>query len=300
MRARTYARKTLTALLGRHALTAWTMSASVAAQAPRPLLAARLYLAPRLRILCGPDRPGPFQTLTRLCALSGYAIRYDPNDAHDVAVHFAQGGGPCRVRTDRPILNRACTDISKRHVAAVFERTFGYPLAVDPLTYRGLILAKSDANNTHDGVVLEGPLPASAIEPGRVYQRYLDTVEDRGAVEWRTPLYGGLAPLTLRRVRPLCEGQFSKTSAAEAVLPKEAFSRAELAQLFRFAQTMGLDYGEVDIMRDRGDGRIYVVDVANTPAGPIKELSPADMRHALTTLCAAFEGLIRQTLRRPF
>jgi len=31
---------------------------------------------------------------------------------------------------------------------------------------------------------------------------------------------------------------------------------------------MALDYGELDVLRNKNDGKIYIVDVNNTPQGP--------------------------------
>src|SRR3954454_7156229 len=43
------------------------------------------------------------------------------------------------------------------------------------------------------------------------------------------------------------------------------FTPEEVRQILAFARAMGVDYGEFDILRDRSDGRIYVVDVNKTP-----------------------------------
>lgn len=50
--------------------------------------------------------------------------------------------------------------------------------------------------------------------------------------------------------------------------PADIFSAAELAQLLDFGARIGLEYGELDVLRDRDSGRIYVVDVNRTPYGP--------------------------------
>lgn len=290
-------RRALLAALGPSAGSAWSVASSVTAHAPRALVAARLYLAPRLRVLCWPGRPGPFQALTRICAMNGYAIVHDPDAPYDVAVHFAEGGA-CALPADRPVINRGCTDISKAHVAAVFEAVFGYPLSVDPTRHRGRMLSKSNANNTHDGEICEGPLDPSAVKPGRVYQRFISSEQGGNVRDWRTPIYGGQVPLVYCKRRPLGEGRFLVTVEAQVFAPEQVYSRQELERLTRFAAAMRLDYGELDVMRDNADGRIYVVDVANTPAGPPDALPLAERRRALRTLAAAFEALTEAMRRR--
>ncbi len=39
-------------------------------------------------------------------------------------------------------------------------------------------------------------------------------------------------------------------------------------QTIEFTQSIGLDFGELDVLRDIGDGRLYIVDAANTPHSP--------------------------------
>jgi hypothetical protein len=51
---------------------------------------------------------------------------------------------------------------------------------------------------------------------------------------------------------------------------------------------MDLDYGELDLLRDRGDGRIYVVDVNSTPWGPPNHISEDQSRIAVARMASAF------------
>jgi len=66
-------------------------------------------------------------------------------------------------------------------------------------------------------------------------------------------------------------------------------SEEEADRVQRFCRGMGLDYGELDAVRDASSGRLYVVDVNNTPFGP-----PAKVIRNLD------RGQVFQTLSRPF
>lgn len=272
---------------------AWT--ASNVKPFAHPLPVALRLLLPRLRLLCYPGRPSRWQILYKICAVNGYQIATDPAGRYDVAIHFA-GGGPCELPADRVVLNRSCTDISKTHVAEVFERIFGYGLAVDPTTYEGAMVEKSDENYTHDGRILQGPLAPGELRPGRVYQRLIGNVDGAESVDLRTPIYGGRVPLVYFKRRPI-DGRFaSKNNSARVRETEEIYSPAELADLSRFAAAVGLDFGELDVLRDRGDGRIYVVDVANRPAGPTNGMEEADARNAVRRLARAFAELVHSRL----
>lgn len=260
-----------------------------------PLQTTLRQLFPRLRLLAWPERPSPSQILFKLCAVNGYELLHDPNAKYDLALHFAKGGA-CSLPTPPPTLNRGCENIGKSHVARVFAEVFGYGLLVDPTRYAGPILCKSDVNYTHDGVILEGPLKASQVAPGRVYQRFIESEDSRSAIDLRTPLYGGFAPLVYLKRRPLGPGRFAEVESATVLEPREVFSAGELELLARFAALMRLDFGEADVLRDRRDGRIYVVDVANQPSGPPKALPPAETRAAVGRLASAFGELVSLAL----
>ena len=64
-----------------------------------------------------------------------------------------------------PVLNLRCTDVSKSHVAQVFAAVFGYPLLIDPRTYQGPCVCKSEENARHNGQVVTAPVPTPTVEP---------------------------------------------------------------------------------------------------------------------------------------
>ncbi|MBS1302760.1 hypothetical protein [Loktanella sp. SALINAS62] len=73
--------------------------------------------------------------------------------------------------------------------------------------------------------------------------------------------------------------------------PQEVYSVDELDKLSRFAARLGLDFGEVDALRD-WDGRHYVVDVNNRPTGPAKELREDRKRRAFDRRATRFAVLV--------
>jgi hypothetical protein len=91
--------------------------------------------------------------------------------------------------------------------------------------------------------------------------------------------------------------RFTNTNTAVSVVPPEdVFCEPERARLLTFCRAMRLDLVELDVLRDRGDGRIYVVD-ANRPAwGPPRPMRTAD---AVRAYAAAFAWLVGQAARSP-
>ena len=58
-----------------------------------------------------------------------------------------------------------------------------------------------------------------------------------------------------------------------------------------FCRTIGLDMGEIDVLRDNATGRIYIVDVNSMPFGPPKPISLKDGLRAITLYAELFVRL---------
>ena len=61
-----------------------------------------------------------------------------------------------------------------------------------------------------------------------------------------------------------------RPSRIEVVDPSTLFSAAELAQVVEITAAMGLDFGEVDILRDPISKSMHVIDVNKTPANSLQ------------------------------
>lgn len=186
-----------------------------------------------------------------------------------------------------PVINLRGNDIRKTRVDAVMRHVFGYGLAIDPVATSGPFVEKADANALHDGRVVHGPLAAPVA--GRVYQRLIQgRCVGRLVEEIRVPVVGGQVPFVhlkyKKRDAPLALSVRGTITEPTAVLEGH-----EIASLLRFADAMGIDFGELDIMRDRSDGRIYVFDANNTPCVRFVGVSATDRRGTVDRLTAAFE-----------
>lgn len=272
---------------------AWEM-AHLARPGP---IALRLALRPKHRILTFPDRPSRYQALFKLCAFNGYRVVTDPEEPHDVAIHFQYHVQPCTLPLSKPTVNRNCKDVSKKRVAEAFQEVFGYALAVDPLRFEGVMVEKPNGNHTFDGRVLQGPLGREDADLERAYERYVDTVVGGQAVDLRTPIYGQEIPVVYDKRRPHDAG-LKDVRSAKMRDPNEVYSPSERDRLLRFSEALGLDYGELDVLRDVRDGRIYIVDVNNTPAGPPKQMSNPEIAAALRLLSPSFDRLLDHVMKR--
>ena len=169
--------------------------------------------------------------------------------------------------------NHRIEDISKTHVGSVFEKVFGYSLTVDPLTFVGQAVCKSDLNGTHDGKIIDCPIPAQEIEEGAIYQRFIDSANDGVRSEdLRTAIVKGAIPAVFHKFKSL-DARFSTSYLHTDVRrADDVFSSEEQVLIAEFCGEIGLDFGCIDIMRDMKDGRIYIVDV-NKTCMPVLSLS---------------------------
>ena len=246
------------------------------------------------RIWFTPDRPRPWYLVWPVLHAAGARIARSPAEADSIFFFDdVTDSAPPDMRADTQRLNFDCESISKSHVAAVFEEVFGYPLSVDPAAWTGPMVEKSEQNAAHDGRILHGPCEA---RPGRAYQRVIDNRLDETLVEdIRCPTLAGEIPLVFLKRREI-DNRFANANR-EVLLarPEDHFSEDELGRLAEFTRRMKLDWGSLDVLRDRADGRLYVVDVNKTDMGPPTALPFKSKLRAVRILAAAF----RRFLHRP-
>lgn len=235
-----------------------------------------------------PDVPRPWYLVRSAAAWGG--MRLVPAAGADVVMAFEDATWSRLIAMPGAgrALNFGCPDISKSRVAAVFEQVFGYPLAIDPGSHRGLAVQKSEINSMHDGRLVRCPTERRA---GLVYQRLVDTIDGASATDLRTPCVGGRAVFVWEKTKPADDlfSIFSRTALLRR--PEQVFSADERAAIARFCAAMALDWGGLDILRDRGDGRIYIVDVNKTDVGPVIALSLRDKLVSIARLADALTAL---------
>jgi hypothetical protein len=242
----------------------------------------------------GPQRPRPWYLVWLAACWSG--VRFARSQAEaDAAFYFEDSTFGQPPACDHAVrFNFDCADVSKTRVAEVFEAVFGYALAVDPTTHSGPAVEKGEANGAHDGRIVQCP---TAALPGRVYQKVVDNTDGDQVLDLRTPCVGGSPVLTFLKKRPVTDRFANYNTAVSLTTPDSVFSPEELATIGRFCMAMRLDWGGLDILRDRADGRLYIVDVNKTDMPPLR-LPWRDKMRAVARLAAALTTLIKTASTR--
>ncbi len=246
-----------------------------------------------------PSYPSKRSVLYKLMGILKYNRTNNPRQKFARAIHWETETYRQEIpllkdiHARQPVINYHCRDISKRFIDDVHQEIFGYRTMIDPLRFRGLCVRKSNLNALHDGQVVE--CPVTSVEPDTVYQILINNECEPGIVEdIRIPVFEDEIPLAYLKYKPVDNrfGSYLKfphlNKNTEIVPPERVFSDRELELIRKFARRIGLEYGELDILRNRDDGRIYIVDANNTPTGP-SHLDKQTRREVLHIMASAFQ-----------
>jgi hypothetical protein len=231
----------------------------------------RLLSAPKKTISFYPEVPGLRAVIFDLCAFLKYKVVQGPCPEADCEMLFDDStfsklaDFADAFKDPASVINGECSDISKVNVQHCFRKAFGYPLGINPATYRGPILKKSNKNYTHDGKIIQGPINPSEQDNQYVYQKAIDNrTADGYYLDFRVPVCGRKIPLVYKKYRPP-EKRFTDVSHSEIAEPDEIFTQTELNQILTFTEHLNMDFGELDVLRDNHDDKIYIVDANKTP-----------------------------------
>jgi hypothetical protein len=105
----------------------------------------------------------------------------------------------------------------------------------------------------------------------------------------RVPIIGGKIPFVYLIYERIKNRFFGETAYVEMAETLDVLSSEEVKNLIHFCGEFGLDYGELDVLRDGEDGFLYVLDANNTPTGPCRLLAKRERYDALSTLAETFD-----------
>lgn len=232
---------------------------------------ARKLLGGRRSIVVAPSELGRRFLMWRIVRYLGLNVTRNTGQArigyfHDdsTCVDNEPGAFPASGVT---MLNAECRDISKKNVSRIHTSVFGYDCIVDPKTHNGPMVRKSDENAAHDGHVVQGPIDDP--DGASIYQLVLDNrVGGDLVIDIRLCVVGRKFPFLLRKHRPVDDRFLNLNAKVDIARAEDTFTDDELAKIGEFCRRIGLDVGELDIIRNADDGLIYVLDVNKTPSSP--------------------------------
>jgi len=237
-------------------------------------------------VLVHPDWPSKRASIMAYAEALGWAVTNRPNtpDLFDggTVLKLAFDDRTEKRQAQPGFWNGHCLDISKSTLDRHHQVVFGYGLNVDPTSHSGPMLEKSEGNAVHDGREIQGPLSPDQLQPSKVYQRIIDNRTENDLFEdLRVVVIHGEVPVVYRK-RKSGEVRYTNETAEVdlAGSPKTVLSEGEIDQITSLSAKMCAEFAELDVLRDRQDGRIYCVDLNPTPYGPPAGLNETDRADA--------------------
>jgi len=264
-----------------------------------------------MNVLFLPDYPDKeFYTIVAIFMRLGYFATQDPDMPFDFAMSWQDVTWQDRndqleqsART-RPVVNLGCRDISKRRVEREFARVFGYSSFVDPGVVSGRAVKKYD-RNASGGFVVQLPIDKATDKDNAefVFQKFLDSSQGDCMIEYRVPVVIGQIPVVYTEYKDIpCDQIKTQKQKIELTEAGDVFRVDELTKILEFCRGIGLDFGELDIIRANDDGRIYIIDANKTPGGfglfnKVNWTRDARLQ-AIERLAEAFDSGIREKIRQ--
>lgn len=247
-------------------------------------------------ILVYPHYPSRGSTVYKVGNLLGYNVTNKPKKSTKTAVYWEyltfreEFQKMEEISKTKKVINLYSRDISKKFIDKIHQDVFGYATIVDPLSYNDKIVRKNDINAKHDGVIIQGPL--GAVEDEFIYQRLIDnSCANNLVMDIRIPVVMKTLDFVYIKLRSIDERFKNTTVDTKTKNIDEILNQEEIELINEYCSRLKLEYGELDVLRDKKDGKIYVVDVNNTPQGPPANTSKNDSAFALQKLASAFEKL---------
>ena len=253
------------------------------------------YVLQKILRVCG-QRPSqfcpwkPFDVLINWQDLTKNPI--DTKSYVKQSLEYANASLSCR---ETVAVNLFCGNIEKSLLGTINKEVFGYRLDVNPIRYRGAAVRKANENGRHDGIIIECPIMEEKFDRNSVYNVLIDNTKNGFAIDYRVIFMNGIVNFFYEKRRPIVD-RFSNTNTSVKIREiSDEFTSEEISGIEQVCTKLSADYGEVDVLRDRGSGRIYVVDFAKTPAGPPNGLVKSDVKSAIKLMSIAYINNICRT-----
>ncbi len=225
---------------------------------------------PRRTILFYPDLPKYYYVHYTIAHELGLDMHNNLERPYDLAMSFKdvtlRKADPAEEELLRKgrFINARARDISKEKVERVFSDVFGYGTFLDPRTFEGECVQKSNENAMHDGTVVQCPREPEA---GYIYQKLINNQDGDRVADLRVKVVGRNIPLMTYRTRSAFD-RFDNTQTSTMVPTDDYLTHNEQRKILRFCEVMGIDFGALDCLRDRDDGKLYIVDANLTTGMP--------------------------------
>jgi len=232
------------------------------------------------------------------CEYLGIGITNNPDADFDAAVYLNLNdvNKPDKIILEIakrvPIINLFCNNLDRFYIEEIFIKVFGYSSFAEP--GERCVRKGNYQGGGHHSIFATCP---DSQDGKYIYQKFIDGSINDDTIRVIRPVIFG------RKVKALIvkESDSSNIFEQNEVIKKEYFyspqsdwifySDYEIKQIEKFVDILCLDYGELDVIRDK-DNRIYVIDVNNIPGSKVFERLK-NSEYALGTMAKEFAKLLK-------
>ena len=126
------------------------------------------------------------------------------------------------------------------------------------------------------------------MKKDRVYQKLINNCHnDEFVFDMRVPVFKKTIPFVHLKYKPIND-RFSLSIKGTLEEVNNVLTPEEVKNILHFCENIGLDYGELDILRNKSDGKIYIVDVNNTPTIHLAGLTNQQKHESFIRMSNAF------------
>jgi hypothetical protein len=238
-----------------------------------------------------PDLPRPINKITDICNRLKISISNNPLSHFDLAIHWNYNtycklpDAVKKLHEKKPFINGDLFDVSKSYVDSVFKEVFTYStlLKEDHGLKYGVCIKKSELQASHDALIVKIPF---LREQGFVYQKFLDSRFCYShCMDLRVPIFKQTIPVVFGKIKA-AGSPIKSVVGVSTHEPLEVFSQDEIDKILLFSQYMGMDFGELDIIRNNSDHEIYIIDVNNMAGNQLFRHFSSDFANRLLQLYA--------------
>ncbi|MFH1322057.1 MAG: hypothetical protein ABII90_15570 [Bacteroidota bacterium] len=243
-------------------------------------------------IVAHPHFPSKKTTIYKICNTLNYNITNKLNRKYDLAVYFENSTYRNEFQNlekleGKKVINLFSRNIGKEFIDEIHERVLGYCTKLNPLTYNGKAVKKNLLNAKHDGKIVH--CPVNSIEEGYIYQKFINNEVDVNIVrDIRVPIINYKIPFVYFKNKKISDRFTNETIKTTLEKAESIFEPVDINNIISFCKELKLDFGELDVLRDKNDNKIYIVDVNNTPYGPPASISKKDEKQAISLLADLF------------
>jgi len=182
-------------------------------------------------------------------------------------------------------INNSAFDISKHHIDLIHQDIFGYSTLIDPKTFSGKGVKKSDLNAQHDGVIIQFPI--TEIENEKIYQIIIDNQENNLFVDYRVCVIADEIPVVYKKYKSE-QKRFTNEVLKAELVSTDCLPIALQKNIIQLCQKVGCNFCELDVLKDNETGLWFVIDVNKTPYGPPAVLAKKDKEKSVEILADCF------------